>query len=386
MDRSFSVSFALVVSLVAGCAPVEDEPAAVTQAVSLVGGWAGAPTPVIDAPGAGEWYRYAPSVVQVSPTVRFAYSCANARSGDIQDFIRYRAATFSNGAWTWSGEGATFGPTADRWDSMHVCDPEYVQGDFRLNGRPYRLAMFYTGNDVPRSEHNQVGVAFANDAAGPWVKYARPAVPYACAGHERQWGTGQPSATAVAGGRVLVFYTVGCGAGGPSPAPYSTDTYRAELDLGDVWDGAPIPVRAPALRVPTDGLTKRDGSPDPVLHNASFVYDGARDFFWAVRTGHDVPAGYLVSDFVQVAYIPGAAIWSGSGRWTVAAAVAPSSAGWSVHGSGFAQNDNAALARNPYGGMIDRGFLDVYFTTSHARAFPADLFTYRVRSQRLRLY
>jgi hypothetical protein len=62
------------------------------------------------------------------------------------------------------------------WDSFHVCDPSIVAGAFRYNGRRYSWALFYLGNDVDASRHNQVGVAFANDPAGPWTRMARPII------------------------------------------------------------------------------------------------------------------------------------------------------------------------------------------------------------------
>ena len=125
----------------------------------------------------GQYYRYAPSVVQVSPTSRFVYYCANATSGQIKDDIMYRSATLANGLWSWtSGEEVALAPAdpvfslADcddirkSFDCYHVCDPEYVQGDTMavFQNKTYTLAMFYTGNDYNGGYHNSVGVAFNN--------------------------------------------------------------------------------------------------------------------------------------------------------------------------------------------------------------------------------
>ena len=82
--------------------------------------------------------------------------------------------------------------------------------------------MFYTGNDYNGGYHNSVGVAFNNRADGEWKRLDIPVIPYgdgdsgSGAGICRQtppalgrtgWGAGQPSATNIGNGRVLLFWT-----------------------------------------------------------------------------------------------------------------------------------------------------------------------------------
>lgn len=289
----------------------------------------------------GEFYAYAPSVISDGADTDL-WTCHNTQSGVIRDSIQYTRFT--------SGSMVTDQPvlsgSGSGWDSFHNCDPSVLRVNVAFGANTYTYAMFYLGNDLDASAHNQVGVAFANSLAGPWTRDPAPLIAFA--GRETsQWGAGQPSATTIDpnAGTVLLFWTEGYA---------STTTYRAEVDFSNPAG----PVVGTKIPVTTTGLTGTDGSPD-WLNNADLAYDPSRDLFWAIREQHPYPADdpdYL-STSVQLVSIPGSSIWNGGGTWTVQGAITPAI-------SGFARNDNAGLVRTAYGTLADENSISVVFTTS----------------------
>jgi hypothetical protein len=150
------------------------------------------------------------------------------------------------------------------------------RGPVSVRWAQYGWALFYLGNDVDASRHNQVGVAFANDPAGPWTRMARPIITH---DDDKAWGAGQPSAVNIGrGGRVLLFYTQGDRDG--------TRVLLREVDLSDVRNDR-VP-SAPPVRLSTNGLTGTDGRPD-ILNNADFALHPKSRRLYVVREQHPNP-------------------------------------------------------------------------------------------------
>ncbi|MFC0626434.1 hypothetical protein [Kribbella deserti] len=302
---------------------------------------AGIPTPA----GAGPYYQYAPSVVQLSPTERMAYYCANRVPGQVWDHIGANKGTKqADGSYAWSQISFPLDPQragTPSWASRHICDPEVVRGSFRLGGHTYGWAMFFLGypdtDRYPTEDAiNVIGVAYADSPEGPWRIAPRALLDRGTEGPVSEWGIGQPSATSVdGGGKVLLFYS-------------GLNTLaRREVDLSN----ADSPQLGSRVWVPSDGLTPEPGG-GVWLHNASFVYDPARDEFFVSRdTG---PGNDRVQQHTEIARIPGAAIWSGTGTWSVVGQVTSCL-------SGYPYNHNSGIVRNAYGMLADE--LDVYFAT-----------------------
>jgi len=234
--------------------------------------------------------------------------------------------------------------TPGAWDSFHVCDPAVIAGKFRLNGRAYRYALFYLGNNVDASTHNQIGVAFTNDLSGSWVKYPFPVVQ---SPKDKSWGAGQPSATSLDGkGRLLLFYTLGSLA--------ETRAMRRELDLSDMSH----PLIGPAVPLINAGFTAANGNPD-FLNIFDIVHDPRRDRFYAVREQHPYPSdhpSYIVSS-QQVVSISGAALRSNSsvGRWQVEGEINRAL-------TGSPRNHNAGIERTLRGALPRPDSIRIVFT------------------------
>lgn len=290
----------------------------------------------------GNTYAYAPTVIRDGSTEHM-WTCHNAQDGVIKDHIFYTKIV--NGSVVESKSVLEAGPEG-AWDSYHVCDPAIVAGQFQYSGVMYDYALFYLGNDVNASYHNQIGVAFTNDLSGEWVKYPSPIIEYPNDGY---WGVGQPSATSIDGqGGLLLFYTKG--------DPNTTGGYRVQLNLNDMS----APVIGTPLPLTNNGLTDSNGNPD-WLNNFDMVYDPTRDRFFAVRDQRPFPSDNpaYISASLQVVSMEGSFVWGGGGSWKVEGALSSAI-------SGKPRNHNASLLRTPYGTLPDPAKTEVYFTVSLA--------------------
>lgn len=293
---------------------------------------------VYDPPG--RLYAYAPSIVRDGDT-EWIWSCHNDDPGVIKDHIYLTRIVDGEVVESRSVLQASPAPA---WDSFHVCDPSVIAGSFRMDGARYGYAMFYLGNDLDASAHNQVGVAFAQEPEGPWVKYPEPIVTF-----ERtdQWGVGQPSAVSLApgSGKVALFYTRG---------DTSTRAYQRVLDLRDM-DRPQI--GEPTL-LPTEGLVGRDGG-DDWLNGYDVALDRNRQRYYVVREQHPYPDRnpWWIGPAVQVASMGVADVRAGSGVWRVEGTV-------DEELTGFPRNHNAGLVRTWHGYLPERDELEVVFTDS----------------------
>lgn len=296
-------------------------------------------------------YSYAPSVIDSGAT-RWVWTCHNAQSRVIRDHIYLEK--FVNGRLV--KDESVLQATDGAWDSFHTCDPSVVAGRFGYNGTRYRWAMFYLGNDLDASAHNQVGVAFATSLDGPWVKYPDPIVPF---DNPQQWGVGQPSAVSVApsSGQVTLFYTRG---------DTSTTAYWRHLDFSDMS----APVIGAAHVVPNSGLTGTDRTPD-YLNNYDIAYDRGRNAFVAVREQRPYPTDnpWWIGQSVDVDVISTAGLFTGTGSWHPLNSISPAL-------TGLGRNHNAGLVRTATGALPDEHATTVVFTSSCAGPTCDSLFNY----------
>jgi hypothetical protein len=338
MSARFSCTALLISTLAIGCGvrpPVASEG---TPLASLALTWnAGSVSSVYDPPG--ERYSYAPSVI-VDGTTEHIWTCHNDVSGDIRDHIYYTRRVGG----VMQESRSVLGPAPDgRWDDWHICDPSVVRSDVSYGGVSYAYVMFYLGNDRACSCNNQIGVAFAQNVGGPWVRAPDPVVGWSDAG---QWGVGQPSATSVNGsGRFLLFYTQGDASG--------TRAVRRDVNVAT----SPFSI-GPPLQLTNTGLTGSTGGGD-YLNNFDVAYDPSRDRFYAVREQHPYPTAdpAYIGESLQIVSLPGSNVWNGGGTWTVEGQITPGT-------TGFARNHNGGLKRNAYGGLLNAGQLGVVFTDS----------------------
>ncbi|GAA1846387.1 hypothetical protein [Agromyces salentinus] len=334
--------------------------AAIATALAIVFAPAGA------ASGLGSWssptFVYAASSIQ-SPGYSYAasaiagnteryYTCHSRSSGDVRDhaFLTKR----TGGAITSSS--SALGSSTSGWDSWHVCDPSVIRVNATFNGQSYSYAMFYLGNDLDCSCHNQVGVAYSNSLDGPWVKYPWPVISFSSNEPSSAWGVGQPSATTIDpnNGTAVLTWTEG----------YAANTGKmAMVDL----DGG-TPVVTGVHDITNAGLVDANGNPD-TLNNFDIAYSSQRDRFYMVRERHPYPTTNpdYISSAVQILSLPGSDMWNGTGSWTVEGVIDASV-------TGAARTHNPGFLRTEYGSLPNEDELTVVYTT--ANLDPGSLWTY----------
>jgi hypothetical protein len=339
-------------------------------------------------PGIGHYYTYAPSVIQTSPTTRDVFDCENYASNVVHDHVYLSVGHLVGTQWRYGPLKSVFGPQDDPnphgFFSVHSCEPEVIGGNFHFGGRPYQWALLFTGESVPTNLSNQIGIAFANDPAGPWTPDLTPIVqtaddfghnhyPYDCPpnfyclGEPAAIDYGQP-------GHILVAYMSNAGSPGNDTAPAEGLVLR-ELDLSNVPASGPCPQCLVALpngkkieAVTTSGLTK-------VPEDASIAYDAlTRNVVISYDGGprNIVPDESPVTPWVTVASISESGLLSGQGTWQVLGAV-----GSCLTGHTF--NHNSEIVRQPNGTMPNGQELSMMFTVAnHNRNAVWDLWGYRI--------
>lgn len=163
-------------------------------------------TPVVSyelSGGAGH-YDYAPSFITDRYGIVYGYLCENRDPFEIVDYIYlYKGIPTRNGM-VWQPGTEVIEPSRTGWDDCHICDPDVREFTTRGNGKSHKWIMTYLGVDQWDCNHNQIGLALADNIEGPWTKFAgNPIVPYE--GRDR-WGTGQSTSIVMNDSTVAMFY------------------------------------------------------------------------------------------------------------------------------------------------------------------------------------
>ena len=222
--------------------------------------------------------------------------CSNKDDGIVTDYVAYRKGTLhDDGRWTFGDKQLVLEHgKKEQWDSRHVCDPTVVKGVFKSGTDTYNYMMAFLGCSTSNNTKNEVGVAFAKNPEGPWVKYAGNPVADFYADYSlsrtdssanseiaanNSWGYGQPSLiSADKNGKVILFYSCG--------VPTGTFT------VAELWDFTDIasPVRTHKLMVSNKGITNASGGQD-VINNADFAYDAQKNRLYCIKEDFPYPTG-----------------------------------------------------------------------------------------------
>ncbi len=328
-------------------------------------------------PGAGQFYSYAPSTVQTSPSTRDVFYCGNSPVGDVKDHVMLSVGRLVNGSWRYTQPKIVFGPEdgpPQSFFAVHTCEPEVIGGNFHFAGTPYRWAMFFTAEAVASNSTNVIGVAFANSLTGPWQADPTPFVqtaydfgnngfPNNCpvnkAG-QTLYCLGEPSATTIGGGKVLLTYMGNQGSPGSDTNPVEGLVMRL-LNLSDV--PASGPCGACFLPFP-DGNTEK-AVPQAGLHtwphDVSVAYDpSTKKVVMSLDNGpySTSPNGAPVTPVVTEATIGVNGLLKGTGSWTV-----QGSFGECL--SGYTLNHNSGIVRNASGDLESSGHLEVLYAMAN---------------------
>lgn len=221
------------------------------------------------------FYNYCPTIMMEDSRTMHIWYCSNKVDYNVTDYVAYRKGTLhDDGKWTFTDKQFVLEPTSGTWDERHVCDPSVVKGIFNYNGETYNYMMAYLGCVTSDNTKNEVGVAFAKNPEGPYVKateinpicdfykdYNLSRTESSSSAQYKAWGYGQPSLVSVDNaGKILLFFTNGNASG--------TGCTVRLLDMSNVNN---IKILKQTNILP-QGITNANGGSD-CINNADFAYD-----------------------------------------------------------------------------------------------------------------
>ncbi|MGI2296975.1 hypothetical protein [Paenibacillus sp. GXUN7292] len=333
-------------------------------------------------------YNYCPAPVCTDEETMYVFYCANTQPGLVIDDIYARKGKLRDGLWEFGEKFRVLEPSRLGWDCIHVCDPDVIKGEFHYKGETYNWMMVFLGCDIHYSYHNQIGIAFAKQIEGPYIKYdANPIVAYEEMFH---WGAGQPCILSLDGkGKFRMLYT-------KSIHEYErrmhiTKTFWRDLDFsnadnpiigeevlmheGGVWNATLNDQADEQISSDINQQTSEGYNPDPnvSIFNPSILWDRQTDCYYLTREGtpfdKDRVPGFI-SSYVQLLVIPREKFERNEGGWQVLY-------NYSEKDTGFPRNHNAGLIKNDYGWRMPGTALSTAVTVSklHPTHF---LWTYRI--------
>jgi hypothetical protein len=299
-------------------------------------------------------YSYCPSIIRLQNGDVHMFFCGNPNADVMVDNIYHVAYSGGNG----SDAVSVLQPSVSgSWDDHHDCDPSVIEGQFLMDGKSYKYAMFFLGNANSRY-YNEIGVAFSNDLnATSWTKYPGALVEKTWSGTADQvmgngakaWGVGQPSAVSLdKKGKVLLTYTIGDQNG--------TRLVASVCDFSDM--GKPV-IESPKT-VSTDGLYNLSDVQDYIC-NADIAINQEADRLVMIRPLNGVLTTYptFIPEAQEIDWISLSDFVKGEGTWTKMARVTQAQ-------TSFPRNHNAGLLRDAYGSISDWEHPSFYFTVSKA--------------------
>lgn len=205
------------------------------------------------------YYVYCPSIIK-EDNVYHNFYCSNSNSFEIIDSIYYRQCIEGNNSFIYEEEIEILKPSLNEWDSMHVCDPTIIEGQFLYNNNSYKYLMAYLGCNTIDNQQNKIGFAVSNYLDKEWIK-TKEINPIINISYDKnhkdsfQWGVGQPSLINLdKKGNILVFYTKG--------------TYNLTSQVVELWNlsnlNKPIKIWSTTLN---------DLGMNDFISNADFIYN-----------------------------------------------------------------------------------------------------------------
>lgn len=305
-------------------------------------------TPVIryELSGGAGHYNYAPSFIQDKYGIIYGYMCQNRDPFKIVDYVYlYKGIPTSEGM-KWQPGTEVIEPSRTGWDDCHICDPDVRHYTVRdKDGKEHKWIMTYLGVDQWDCNHNQIGLAVADNIEGPWTKYqdVNPLIPYP---RFDRWGTGQSTSVILEDGRIAIFYHSSPVGDDNNPA-YMGQAFRI-MDISD-------------LNHPDIGTEMRMGLPNG---NTYVAFSPKRIYAVCERKSpeqdKEIPTWVGDNCIVYYKERTGDLIADLTGpfeSWTEVGRVTPAI-------SGFPRNHNPGFLTDEKGWIPDENNLVVYYTNA----------------------
>lgn len=263
-----------------------------------------------------------------------------------------------HGRWQYGPQSVVLAPKPGTFYSEHTCEPQVLSGNFHFGGQPYRWAMFFTAESSPTNSSNTIGLAFAKSVEGPYVvdptPLVTPADDFGVNGYPNNCPTyptggtyycvGEPTATTIGNGRIVLSYMGNSGSPGNDTHPVEGQVMR-EIDLANVPATGPcttcfltLPNGKKEVAVSDAGLGKW------WFHNSSIAYDPrGRQMVVSFDNGpaDTIPDAPPVTPVVTIARMPLGQFLRGKGKWQVLDNFGQCLSGYTLnHNTGIVQSDN----------------------------------------------
>lgn len=289
--------------------------------------------------GGTGYYCYAPSAIQYDHK-DYIFVCQNKVPFSVRDHI-YLYTRIVNGDWGMPKE--VLAPSEAGWDSIHVCDPDVRKVSVSYKGQSYEWLMVYLGTDQLDNHHNQLGIAFAHDIKGPYVKYDKNPI---ITSYASEWGVGQSTTLVEDSSKILLCYSKGTVA--------HTGMFAREIELKDLNAIAIGEER----EISFDGLKNAIGGAATILHNASFAWSKGAIYIAApVDPFESIPADIApVASRIQLAHKSRSETLFG-GSWELSGYIEKAQ-------TGFPRNHNPGIQTDSYGNLSSDTAATVFFTGS----------------------
>jgi hypothetical protein len=204
-------------------------------------------------------YNYCPTIIKEDNVFHTIY-CSNENPYEVIDHIYYRKSIENENNFHFYDKIKILSPTPNEWDSIHVCDPSIIYGEYTYDNITYNYLMAYLGCNTLDNQQNKIGLAVSNSIETNWTKTKNInpiiSIPYDNEHSDVfQWGVGQPSLINLDGkGMTLIFYTQG--------------TYNITSQIVELWDLS-------NLNNPTKlwKTTLSNNGTNDFVSNADFVYE-----------------------------------------------------------------------------------------------------------------
>lgn len=286
-------------------------------------------TPVVqlEIPGGYKEYVYAPSAIEDNG-VRYLFVCKNRDQGVVVDYVYfYKSIRSTDGKYVWAQGKEVLGPSVTGWDREHTCDPDVREFKLRYKGETYNWIMTYLGCDQKDNNHNQIGLAFAKNIDGPYIKYDKnPLIP-THAGFN-SWGVGQSTSIVIDTTSIQLFY---------SSSPFDIMVRNVKLnDLENVDIGTPQVVKN-------------------ITPNAYFAYS-KKNIYSVYEKRVDINDGKPTGDYSYFMYKPlSSQLFSIANDWTIIGSVGPAD-------TKYPHNHNPGFLTDKKGYMLSDEEAIIYFT------------------------
>lgn len=283
--------------------------------------------------GGYEKYVYAPSAIEDEDGIRYVFVCENKDPGIIRDHVYlYKGTPDLSGNYLWDTGKEVLAPSDSGWDCIHTCDPDVRAFKLTYKGETYNWIMTYLGCDQLDNNHNQIGLAFAKNIDGPYVKYDQnPLIPTTSGFN--QWGVGQSTTVVLDSTSIQLFYT-----SSPFNILVRHITQLNDLDKVDI------------------------GTPEIVTNitpNAYFSF--SKKYIYGVYEKNvEVNDGLPTGDYCYFMYKPiSAGLFSVTNDWKSIGQIGPSN-------TKFPHNHNPGLLTDKKGYMLSDDEATVYFTVGES--------------------